>query len=85
MNNTPTVPAPAYTREGKLYYYRPIAALPGVYKLAGHGAEDAAHRAFYVPFFTHHASECSGIAAGTPIVSEYIADRITADLKPYQG
>lgn len=68
-------------KHARLYYYRPIAALPGVFKCAGFGAEDPKHREFYIPHFTKTADESSGLAAGAPLVMPYAGDRITADGK----
>jgi hypothetical protein len=61
----------------RMYYYRPLAARPGVYKCAGFGAENAEHRAFYAEYFTTHAEPSAGIAAGKPIICAYAGDQIT--------
>lgn len=62
--------------EGRVYYYRPLAGNSRVFKCAGFGAEQEDHRAFYVPYFTRTASPESGIAAGEPILSPYVGDKI---------
>jgi hypothetical protein len=61
----------------KLYYYRPLAAYPEIYKCAGHGAEDPQHRAFYEPFF-NSKEDCKerGFVPGVVILEGYRGDRI---------
>jgi methionine aminopeptidase len=64
----------------RLYYYVSIAYYSHtVYKCCGHGAEDAKHRAFYVPHFEQHGTGNSPADKGpaTVHVLPFIADRIT--------
>jgi hypothetical protein len=57
-----------------LYYYRKLKST-GMYKCAGHGAEDPAHRAFYLPFFKSNQDNDPRFEADC-ILSEYKGDII---------
>lgn len=69
------------TTDNRLYYY---VSLPyyghRVYKCCGHGAEDAAHRAFYVPHFEQHGTGNSSIDKGpsSVVVLPFMGNRIEA-------
>ncbi len=64
----------------RLYYYRPLAGMKGVYKCAGFGAENPQHREFYTAYFTANADLSAGIAAGAPIIREYAGDKIRLEI-----
>lgn len=55
-----------------VYYYRKLKAT-GLYKCAGHGAEDPSHRAFYLPFFQANQDNDPRFEADC-ILSEYKGD-----------
>jgi hypothetical protein len=60
-----------------LYYYRPLRRYAQVYKCAGHGAEDAKHRAFYQKYFSEHDKD--PVYAPGCIIRTYRGDRIVKD------
>ena len=67
------------TDEIKLYYYRPLRRYSGtVWKCAGHGAEDPAHRSFYEPAFAANLYGDERFLPGVEIMP-YVADRIRRD------
>jgi len=65
----------------KLYYYRPCAYNNGAtLKCAGHGAEDADHRAFYVPYFNSEKGLAdTHLMPGVVVVEGYQGDQITPE------
>jgi hypothetical protein len=77
-----TVALPPVPTADRRYYYVSIPYFGGkVFKNAGHGAERAAHRAFYEPHFARVGTNCGATdpAGYEVVVLPFIADRITKD------
>jgi hypothetical protein len=64
----------------RLYYYRPLAKYPQIYKCAGFGAENHFHRAFYEVYFDSEEN-CRerGFCPGVVVLEGYRGDRISRD------
>lgn len=68
------------TELDRCYYYRPLAFDGGAtLKCAGFGAEDAAHKKFYLPYFATNEAKDARFLPGVVILVGYHGDKITRE------